>query len=123
MITGTVTSLDEALIRIKVRGGTGAEVSTEAVIDTGFNGSLTLRPQDAKAVFVQTHSIRPYTMANGMVENLPECIVDLEWDGRWMPVIAAIVDGDPLVGMKVLRGYRLTMDVVDNGRLVIEDLP
>ena len=37
MITGTVTSHREAIIRLIVRGPSGQEEEIEAVIDTGFN--------------------------------------------------------------------------------------
>jgi predicted aspartyl protease len=41
MITGMV-KYDEGRIRIKVRGFRGREREVEAVIDTGYTGSLTL---------------------------------------------------------------------------------
>jgi len=44
MITGIVTADREALIRLTVRGPTGQERRLEAVIDTGFDGWLTLPP-------------------------------------------------------------------------------
>ena len=44
MITGTVNANFEATIRLTVQGSTGQEQEIEAVIDTGFTGSLTLPP-------------------------------------------------------------------------------
>ena len=31
--------------------------------------------------------------------------------------------GDPLIGMALLEGYRLTIDAVDGGRVTIEPIP
>jgi len=42
MIRGKVNEHDEAVIRVTVIGPTGIREEVEAVIDTGFNGYLTL---------------------------------------------------------------------------------
>jgi predicted aspartyl protease len=46
MITGVVTSFYQATIRLIVRGPTGQAQEIEAVIDTGFDGVLSLPPAD-----------------------------------------------------------------------------
>jgi hypothetical protein len=38
-----------------------------------------------------------------------------------VPVLAAT--GDALIGMSMLSGYRMTLDVEDGGRVVVEALP
>lgn len=42
MISGVVTGDRQAVIPLKVRGPTGQEQEIEAVIDTGFDGCLSL---------------------------------------------------------------------------------
>jgi predicted aspartyl protease len=42
MISGVVTDDRQALIRLMVRGPTGQEHEIEAIIDTGFDGCLSL---------------------------------------------------------------------------------
>ena len=44
MILGVVNAHSEATIRLPVRDAVGHEHEIEAVLDTGFNGSLTLPP-------------------------------------------------------------------------------
>jgi hypothetical protein len=44
MITGVVNAQTEATIRLPVRAADGREQEIKAVLDTGFNGSLTLPP-------------------------------------------------------------------------------
>ncbi|MDE2736209.1 MAG: hypothetical protein OXI72_17565 [Gemmatimonadota bacterium] len=45
MITGIVSADYEAVIRLKVQGPIGQEREVDAVVDTGFNGFLTLPPR------------------------------------------------------------------------------
>jgi hypothetical protein len=42
MITGVVTADHQAIIRLSVRGPTGQEQEIDAIIDTGFDGWLSL---------------------------------------------------------------------------------
>jgi len=49
MIMGVVTSFYQATIRLIVRGPTGQAQGIEAVIDTGFDGVLSLPPADIAA--------------------------------------------------------------------------
>jgi predicted aspartyl protease len=50
MITGLVTSFYQATIRLIVRGPTGQAQEVEAVIDTGFDGALSLPSADIAAL-------------------------------------------------------------------------
>jgi predicted aspartyl protease len=50
MITEVVTSFYQATIRLIVRGPTGHAQEIEAVIDTGFDGALSLPPADIAAL-------------------------------------------------------------------------
>src|SRR5262245_64476862 len=50
MITGVVTSFHQATIRLIVRGPTGQAQEIEAVIDTGFDGALSLPPDEIAAL-------------------------------------------------------------------------
>ena len=45
------------------------------------------------------------------------------WDGRPRRIAVDEVNSDPLIGMSLLYGYELTVQVVDGGRVVINPLP
>ena len=57
MITGTVNANREAIISCGVRGPHGKEREIEAVIDTAFNGFLTLPPQVIAALGLSAGSV------------------------------------------------------------------
>ena len=42
MIRGVVNARNEAVVRLRVRGPAGSESDIDAVIDSGFTGSLAL---------------------------------------------------------------------------------
>lgn len=46
MITGVVNAHHEATIRLPLQAAGGRNQDIEAILDTGFNGSLTLPPAD-----------------------------------------------------------------------------
>jgi predicted aspartyl protease len=45
------------------------------------------------------------------------------WDGQFREIEINSADTDPLLGMKMLRGFRLQVDTVQGGVVTIEALP
>jgi hypothetical protein len=59
---------------------------------------------------------------------ISECLFDvylgnLVWAGKERRVLIDEADTDPLVGMALLSGYELTMQVRSRGRVTIKRLP
>src|SRR6266567_3509464 len=122
MITGVVKS-DEGRIRVKVKGLRGREQEVEAVIDTGYTASLTLPPALIAALGLRWRSVDRFTLADGS-----ECIFDVYeakvvWDGKLRQILVDEADTDPLVGMRLLRGHELKMQVRYRGKVAIKRLP
>ena len=65
MIEGVVNANMEAVVTLTLRGETGQEREIEAVIDTGFNGFLTLPPTLAVELGLPFASIGLATLADG----------------------------------------------------------
>ena len=63
------------------------------------------------------------TLADGSVVNLNSYWVDLLWEGQPRRIVALEADGGPLIGMSLLYGSRVTLDVVDGGPVTIVPLP
>ena len=120
MITGMVKS-DEACVRLVAKGSQGQQ-EIEAVIDTGYTGSLTLPPSVVTALGLKWQSVDRGTLADGS-----ECLVDVfeaevEWDGKSRRVLVDETDTAPLIGMGLLKGYELTIQVREQGRVAITPL-
>lgn len=110
----------EAVIHLQIQGSAGQEREIAAIIDTGFTGFLTLPP-----VFVTELGLTRLSRGRAILANGSEELFDIYgatvlWDGRPRYVETDAVDTTPLVGMALLSGYDLYMQVVDGGRVVIQ---
>src|SRR6266849_4554507 len=122
MITGVVEAL-EGRIRLMVRGPRKRERQVEAVVDTGYTGFLSLPPD-----VVSSLGLRWKTFGRGILADGSECLFDVYvakvvWDGKERRVLVDEADTDPLVGMALLSGYELKMQVRSRGMVTIKRLP
>jgi len=121
MITGAVKS-DEARIRLKVRGRRGREQEVEAVIDSGYTGALTLPPALITMLGLRWQSVERATLADGSTCVFQVYVGKLVWDGKVRTILVDEADSDPLVGMRLLRGHELKMQVRYRGKVTIKRL-
>jgi clan AA aspartic protease len=123
MISGAVNDNLEATIHLVVRGSGGREQEIEAVIDTGFNGFLTLSPALVRQLGLPHIGQSRVLLANGREEILDLYEVTLLWDGQWRTVETDATDTDALVGMSLLYRYSIYVEAVTGGQVVIDVLP
>ena len=122
MIRGRVTGNHEAVIPLEVRGTTESNRSVDAVIDTGFTDSLTLPPVVAGELGLPVLGRQIVVLADGSEKELDVCSVSVLWDGQWRQVDVLVADSTPLIGMALLVNYKLHMDIIDGGSVIIESL-
>jgi clan AA aspartic protease len=123
MIIGVVTPFHQATIRLTVRGPTGQEQEIEAVIDTGFDGTLSLPPADITALGLPWRRRGRALLADGTESLFDIYEATVVWDGTPRRVAVDAADIDPLVGMRLLDGYELTIQAVVGGQVTIKALP
>jgi clan AA aspartic protease len=121
MITGRVEAL-EGRIRLMVRGPRKRERQVEAVVDTGYTGFFSLPPD-----VVASLGLRWKTFGRGILADGSECLFDVYvakvvWDGKERRVLVDEADTVPLVGMALLSGYELKMQVRSRGTVTIKRL-
>ncbi len=124
MITGRVASDgSEAVIPMTLlRGDAGETRPVEAVIDTGFTDRLTLPPDVVEELRLPFRGSVEVILADGVVETLPMYRARMLWHGKERTIRAYAAPGDPLVGMALLSGSELRMQIRGGGRVEIEEL-
>jgi clan AA aspartic protease len=122
MITGTVTADREAVLHVAVVDPGGHEYVARALVDTGYNGWLTL-PSDLIArlglKWVRKGSA---ILADGsaVFTNLYEATI--VWDSQPLPVLVDAVESDPLIGMSLMYGYELLIPIIDGSMFTLRSL-
>lgn len=115
MITGAVNADLEAVIRFSVRGPNGQHMDIEAIVDTGFNGFLTLPPALVATLRLPRRGRGRATLADGSEQIIDIHRATVIWDGEALQIEADAVGDAPLVGMSLLHGHYLSIRVVDGG--------
>lgn len=119
---GIIDQNCDAIIRLVV-GRTNASTQViDAVIDTGFTGFLTL-----PLAVISNLNLRLYSREEGTLGDGSICIFDVYsgfvlWDGEFRRIDVNTAETEPLLGMSLLYGYRMRLDVVEGGTVTIQPL-
>ena len=119
MIEGVVNAAYEAVVTLPLRGPDGQSREIGAVIDTGYNGFLTLPTAVTEELGLAFGGIGRAILADGSVAAFDIYDVTVMWDGIARCVSANAADSTPLVGMSLLYGHDLSIQVWDSGRVLI----
>jgi clan AA aspartic protease len=114
MITGIVRDL-EPIIPLSVCGSDGKVYTQDAIVDTGFDGWLSLPPDLIAQLNLRWKRRGRAILGDGSecVFNVYEAIVVWDEDPLTIPVDEA--DSDPLVGMSLMESYQLMVQVFERG--------
>lgn len=122
MIVGQVNSDLEALIPIEVYSGSGISQEVVAVIDTGFNGALTLPGDLIRRLGLTWRSRGEVMLADGKLESFDSYTVQINFQGQFRRILVEEVEAAPLVGMVLLKGYELCVEVRNGGQVRLTPL-
>jgi clan AA aspartic protease len=123
MIRGVVDSLNEAVVRLRLRGPRGMEADTDAIVDTGFTSSLTMPASIVTALGLIRQSRGTAQLADGSTCQYDVFDAEVAWDGTWRPVLVSVLGDEPLLGMRLMAGHRLVVDVASGGLVEIFQIP
>ena len=120
MIEGIVNAYYEPVITLYLQGPYGQIQEVEAVVDTGYNGLLTLPPSVVSDLQLPYESRGEARLADGNVAEFDIYGVTVHWDGQSRHIEADEASSVPLVGMMLLEGHNLNIDVENGGRVLIQ---
>ena len=121
-MTGMVTARREAILRLTLRDVGGQEHTYNTVMDTGYNGWLTLPPSVVAALGLRWQSFGRAILADGSesVFDIYEGVV--LWDSQPLTIDVDELDGDSLVGMSLMYGYELVLPVLDGTTFTLRSI-
>ena len=120
-MTGTVSAGLEPRLALRLRSVSGAEQRIEAVLDTGFDGELSLPPDIIEALDAPWAEARYSRLADGSEILTDVYEVDVEWDGQWTTALAEALPS-ALVGTRMCEGYQVIIHFEPSGGVEIEPI-
>jgi clan AA aspartic protease len=94
----------------------------DAVVDSGFTASLTLPVIMVTELGLARKSGGTARLADGSVSEFDICAAEVTWGGAWRAVLISCVGKEPLLGMRLMAGHKLAIDVVLGGLVEITPL-
>ena len=122
MIIGQVTANREAVIELEIVSQNQQIERVEAVIDTGFNGYLTLPSDLVNRLNLQLAGNRRATLGDGNTVVMDVYLAKVIWHGQEREVIVLQAEGGPLIGMSLLYGNRVILTIVNGGDVTIDPI-
>jgi clan AA aspartic protease len=122
MIIGVVNAEFEPIISLSIRRSDGKFFTQDAIVDTGFNGWLSL-PSD----LITELNLQWKRRGRAILGDGSECVFNiyeavLVWDGNLLRIPVDEADSEPLVGMSLMEGYQLMVQVFEGGRVELSKL-
>lgn len=118
MIAGTVQNL-EPTVPIRVRGDS-MSIDVNAVVDTGFTGELTLPLELVEDLDLEFDAEMTAMLADGTLVQTVSYFGIVEWNGVDRSITVMAGEGDILLGMMLMRGHNLFIEVAEGGAVRIE---
>lgn len=121
MITGRVIGL-QARLDLVIRVPSQPDLTIEFVVDTGFEGALTLPSAAVSALGLPYLIDIAAHLADDSSSQVAAHQATILWDGREVDVAVLAMGKRPLLGTALLDGYNLNADFEDNGSIVVTRL-
>jgi clan AA aspartic protease len=118
MMTGSVSGR-RALIPVTFRLPNHPDVQIEFVLDTGFNGFLTLPPRAVATLQLPFRYRIPIHLADGSSAAAAIHSATILWHGSTRSVEVIATGRQPLLGTSLLHGSDLTIHFDDGGAVSV----
>lgn len=122
MITGIVTADLAAIIRVTVLGKNGQRRKVDALIDTGFDGWLSLPPDIIHSLGLSWRRRGRAIVADGTESVFDIFDGTILWNRRKRRIPIDETSLIPLVGMSLLHRCELRLQIRSQGKVTIRPL-
>ena len=122
MMQGVVNLRREATLTVVIGNSNRKLQKIDAVIDTGFNGFLSLPSEIINNLNLPWSGSDIVTLGDGSETFFDLYIATIIWDGKYREIDIVESETEPLLGMAMLYGYRLQVDNIEGGFVQIEAL-
>ena len=120
MIHGTVVGL-QARMGLIVRLAERSDVEIECVIDTGFEGFLTLPPSVVADLGLSYLININANLANNSNVETAVYLATIVWNGVEHNIAVLAMGRRPLIGTALLEDYHLSIDFYEGGTVIVDD--
>ena len=121
MIRGVLNDDREPMVVVEISNGDGAFHSIEALLDTGFSGDLTLPPDTVSRLGLEYENRTPLHLAGGQEIESAVHLGFVKWLGQERKINVLAMEGQPLLGMTLLAGCKITIHARPGGEALIEE--
>jgi clan AA aspartic protease len=122
VIRGQIGANGEPRSNLKIRDASGHTFQFNAVVDTGFNGAISLPPSLLQSLGFTSDAEGTAFLVDGTSISYDIYPVELEWDGIGQRMSIWALGDEPLVGCDLLRGYELRVEFAAPGAVDIQKL-
>jgi clan AA aspartic protease len=121
MITGQVRRR-EGVVPLKIVGSRGRTLEIQVIVDTGFTVWLTLPSEQIETLGLRRYGLGRAILGDGSLSVFEVYVGKIMWHGRIRRVRVNALDAAPMIGMSLLRGCELKMQVRRRGQVIIEPI-
>jgi clan AA aspartic protease len=121
VIHGSVVGL-QARVNIVLRPPGRSNVEIECVIDTGFEGTLTLPPDVVAALGLPYVTRIRANLADDSNVMTRLYLARIIWHGIEREVIVLAMGRRPLIGTALMEDYHLSVDFYESGSVLIDEI-
>jgi clan AA aspartic protease len=120
MMFGVVSASCEAILKVTIGRADSPKITIDAVIDTGFTSFLSLPISVIESLELPWHFSDTGTLGDGSEVVFDIYTGHIIWDGQIQSIDVVASEAMPLVGMSLLYGFKLQVEVVEGGIIRIE---
>ena len=118
-MTGRVNGDLQAWLTVEIVTPSGQPHPIEVALDTGFNGQIALPAITIQSLELSEESSRLAITATGDRVRLTTYYSTMMWHGEPRIIEVVEADSEPLLGMELLLGNRVTLDVLEGDPVTI----